>query len=611
MFVTGTVSERFARIESAFSANDFTVVRFPDQGASGAMRGFQQTGQSIGVAAIHDGTPIAARGKAKKAYYVEGTGFEKGWLIGRMAEPDVSRMAGAYLHEVVPAFFGPSPLSWSRALSGIETLLVDIIEGAARKMLPDIPAEYVEEMQGIEAGCRDANPQTRVTLEHLLALNLGIDCVLAHVYTGELFAEKGVHPSSLRTPIGCNFFSLSGRAAGGRHFFGRDFMFPTADIFQDTACFVIAAPEDERHRFFLGQTAPGFVGVMTGMNDAGVAVGVDMLPSSLCDPARPGLNSLLLLRDCVQHCANAADAAARIEAAPRGVSWLYPVADAAGNAFVVEAGRHLDPDQPFPYFKGVPGYCRKHLPDIAWIERTRAAHALPAPAAGLCVRQRDYAYPREYLARWNEGLWNAFGGTWLQRLAGFFRLVFSELGGWIFTHRYPVRTRDMRKLLGDLDFQHVDFGDRGYINRHHTERNCPGPFYFAPQRESRGDVLVATNSAICPEMRLTAMTEWIALLAGGEQNDIQWRYDELNRQILDALDAAPDGISDQEAWRLIDFLHPNGPCRSYYNPNGRKWEDIQVGGSVTLCELTSRTMTSRFGYYGDPPVTIHLRPFMP
>ncbi len=611
--MTASVSERFPRVARAFTADGFTVVRFPDRRAPGETLGWQQTGQSMGVAAVHNGA-LSAHGKPKKAFYVEGTGFEKGWLMGRMAEPEVSRMAGAYIRDVVFAFFGPNPLSRPRALPGIKALLIEIIEGAARKMLPDIPAEYVEEMKGIEAGCRDTNPRTDVTLEHLLALNLGIDCVLAHVYTGELFADRHVHPSSLRTPIGCNFFSISGRAAGGRHFFGRDFMFPTADVFQETACIVIAAPADGDRHFFVSLTAPGFVGSMTGMNDAGLAVGVDMMPSRLCDPARPGLNSLLLLRDCVERCRNAADAVARIQAAPRGVSWLYPVADAAGNAFVVEAGSRVDPDRPFPYLEGVPDYYKKHLPDIPYIERTRKAHDLAAPTAGLCVRPRGYAYPRAYLDDWNEGLWSAFGATWTARLGFAWKVTAAALGSLIrplSTRRRGGLMRDVWRLHRGLDYRKADFGDRGYINRHHTERNCPGPFYFAPQREKRSDIIIATNAAICPEMRLSAMTEWIALLAGGEQNDIQWRYDELNRQILDALDAAPDGINAQEAWRLIDFLHPNGPCKSYYNPKGGKWEDVQVGGSVTLCELTSQTMTSRFGYYGDSPVTIHLRPFMP
>jgi hypothetical protein len=107
------------------------------------------------------------------------------------------------------------------------------------------------------------------------------------------------------------------------------------------------------------------------------------------------------------------------------------------------------------------------------------------------------------------------------------------------------------------------------------------------------------------------MNEWIALLAGGNQNDIQWRYDELNKEILDALDAAPGGIGERAAWDLIDFLRPDGKFPDYYNPgSARDWRRVQVHGSVTLCELTARTITSRFGYYGDEPVTLHLDSYL-
>jgi hypothetical protein len=614
MPAAGSVAQRFARVKAAFAADGFSVLPLADPRAPGAALDYVQTGQSIGVAAVHNGELRSRRGTRKRAYYIEGSSFEKGWLMGRMAEPEVSRMAGDYIRRVAFAFFGPSPLARPEAFPGIKTLIVDLIEGAARRMLDDIPPEYVEEMKGIEAGCRETNPGTDVTQEHLMALNLGIDCVLSHVYSGEIFARRRVHPSCLRTPFGCNAFSISGAAAGGRHFFGRDFMFPTADVFQDTACLAVYAAQDDSHRYFVSQTAPGFVGVMTGMNDAGVAMGVDMMASSLCDPARPGFNSLLLLRECIEHCLTAEEAVTRIAEAPRGVSWIYPIADAGGRAYVVEAGRRLSPNAPFPYFEKVPARLRKLLPDLAYIERQRAAHGMAAPVRGICVRPRGYFYPREYLQDWNESLWGAFEKSPLTKFASAVRLMVTEAGvlfRWIFAGRPRGWTRDVRRLLRSINFHRADFGERGYISSNREERNCPGPFYFAPQREARDDVLVATNHCIAPEMRLTAMTEWIALLAGGEQDDIQWRYDELNREILEALDAAPDGIDEEGAWRLIDFLHPNGAFKSYYNRDGGRWEDVQVGGSVTLCELLGRTFTSRFGYYGDPPVTLHLMPFLP
>jgi hypothetical protein len=170
---------------------------------------------------------------------------------------------------------------------------------------------------------------------------------------------------------------------------------------------------------------------------------------------------------------------------------------------------------------------------------------------------------------------------------------------------------EIEKLNRGAAWSSSYFADRGYINATWTDTNCPGPFYFAPQRESRPDVLVATNHCITPEMRLAGMNEWTAILAGGSLNDFQWRYDELSREILDALDAAPSGIDGRAAWKLIDFLSPNGKFPEYYNPDrSRDWREVQVHGSVSLCELTGRTLTSLFGYYGDEPITIHVSEYV-
>jgi hypothetical protein len=603
-----TVAERLARIERAFQKEGFLPVahRLKDE--------------RLGVAAEHKSARNTRTGAPKKAYYVEGDNAQMGWLLGFLAEPEISRMANEYLENVVFAFFEGDSADRGPAGS-IKNLIVRIVADAAERTLPDIPPEYVEEIDGMLEGCTAVNAQTRVSRERLLALNLGIDCLLAHIYSGELFKQSGYGPRMLRTPIGCNAFSLSGAAAGGRHFFGRDFMFPTADVFQDTACLIVYKPDarargapSPSRQLFVSQSAPGILGVMTAMNAAGVAVGVDMVPSRLCDPARPGLNSLLLIRRCMEHCASAKEAVALIAQAPRGVSWLYPVADAGGGAFVVEAGRKLDRGEPFPYFSHVPRYYRRRLPSRRFIARMRRIHGTPAPHAGQIARSNAYAYPRQFIDAWNEKLWRAFDRNLQVKL---FDLI-GDLFGFVAdlvrgraSGMWKTLRRQIEELIRGAVWSPAYFHERGYIDRIWTAKNCPGPFYFAPQREDRPDVLLATNAFISPEMRLTSMNEWIALLAGGNLNDIQWRYDELNREILDALDAAPGGIGEEEAWKLVNFLCPNGRFPSYYNPGGTlDWRGVQVHGSVTLCELTSRTLTTLYGYYGDPPVTLHLDSFL-
>ncbi len=224
--------ERIAQMESAFRTDGFEVVRHV------------QKGERLGMLARHAWARNTVTGAPKRACYVEGDGYTMGWLVGALAEPDVARMAGEFVENVAFAFFGSGPAAREDTLRLLKDLVVRIITGASERMLPDIPAPLLAEIDGIVDGCRAANPATTVRRDRLLALNLGIDCLLAHIYTGTLFAERGVHPGLLRTPIGCNAFSLSGDAAGGRHFFGRDFMFPTADVFQDTAWLVIQRPED-------------------------------------------------------------------------------------------------------------------------------------------------------------------------------------------------------------------------------------------------------------------------------------------------------------------------------------------------------------------------------
>jgi hypothetical protein len=587
------VEARSARIEAAFRDDGFDI-----------QQRLVRDGR-LGMLACHARARNTGTGAPKRAYYAEGDGARMGWLIGAMAEPDVARMAGDFVENVAFAFFSTGPLSKDETLPRLKDLIVRIISAASERMLPDVPRQLLAEIDGIVEGCRAANPRTSVRRDRLLVLNLGIDCLLAHIYTGRLFAERGVNPLLLRMPIGCNAFSLSGDAAGGRHFFGRDFMFPTADVFQDTACLMILAPDDPAGRrgpAFVSQGAPGLVGSMAAMNESGLAVGVDMLPSRLCSPRRPGLNSLLLVRDCAQHCGTVDAAVERIREAPRGVSWLYPLADAAGSACVIEAGLRLGPGEPFPYFDHVPAYYRGRLPGIAYMSRMRARYGTPAPVNGMLVRGRDYRFPEEYIRDWNEGLWKAFDRNWLAILK-------DLLGEFLGSAKGLQSWKDrLGAMLVGTSYSASMFVATGRINETWTDTNCPGPFYFAPQREQRPDVLIATNHCITPEMRLTSMSEWIALLTTGDSNDIQWRYDELNREILAALAAAPEGINEATAWDLVDFLRPDGRFPGYYNPESKEdWRNIQVHGSVTLCELTSRTFTSLFGYYGDEPVSIHLR----
>ncbi len=335
MALDGTPEARFKRVERAFAKDGFEVRYLPEPGSPSKKTGYRAIDGFIGVMAEHGSATVGKSGRRKRAFYLEGGNREVGYLLGLLAEDDISRMTTDFVENVVFAFFSGDEAITSEKTTPLKDLIVNLVYEASKGMRPDVPGEYIEELEGIVAGCKAANPATKVEWSRLWALNFGIDCALAHIYTGKIFGDRGIRPRLLRTPIGCNAFSISGSAARGKHFFGRDFMFPTANVFQDTACLIIYNPaeRDGRKRHpFVSQTAPGIIGSMAALNTAGVAIGINMVPSRFCDPDRPGFNSLPLNRDCMEHCASADEVVERIAGTQRGVSWLYPVADARGKS---------------------------------------------------------------------------------------------------------------------------------------------------------------------------------------------------------------------------------------------------------------------------------------
>ena len=604
--------KKVERIIRAFQAEDPPFVADPAQDV------FTYEGR-VGVRASNL-SACHLPGKVKKAYYVEGTHFEMGYLLGLMAEPEISRMCHEFNRKVIFEFVDVHFQSDALA-DALGEFLEGLLHRLSENIEPDIPVEYVQEMRGILEGCKAANPQTEVDWQELWVLNVGIDALLSYVYTGNMpfraAAPYTPRPEQLAVPILCNGFSVSGPAAEGNgHFLGRDFMFPTAGTFQDAACLLIQNPIDPgmgKRQPFVSQTAPGMVGCIAGLNSASLGAGVDMAPAGNCDPSRPGLNSLLLVRHAVENGTDCEHAVEIMEAAQRGVSWNYILGHyGTQRACVVEAGRKVEKSEFLEFitehlktrsggraYEHLPEGFAESLPDRSYVE-TRMKSEF---RKGMMVRWNDYAYPEAYL-RFNERLFGLFG----------------------------------------KQYEPAAFTERGYVDRSWKDRNCPYGYYFAPQRESDPNLVLVTNMFIVPEMRLFAMHPWTNLVSASQLDDLQWRYDELNNQLLSKLYPAPDGrlvpLSLEDAKDLIDYLTPNpekGRHPEYYNPppespkgffrrlwnwlvklfSGREaaslsadWRSIEIEGSVSLMDLKEKTIHSHYGYHGDGWVTIHLEEYV-
>lgn len=251
-------------------------------------------------------------------------------------------MTEIFTEKIVFRFIGSRILERIKLLGEVLTYVISVLSKAA---FMNMPQEIKDEMQSVFDGCKVQNPGTKVSMERLITLNMGLDIILSMVYSGNflLMSIPYIKPSDLDIPIMCNAFSVFGSAAGNGHYFGRDFMFPTANIFQKTATMLICNPVNKTGKSvfpFVSITAPGMLGSISAMNIHGVGIGVDMSPAANCDPSNIGVNSLLLARKCIQYGANAEQIVQIMRDTQRGVSWNYIISDGTNDrACVIEAGK--------------------------------------------------------------------------------------------------------------------------------------------------------------------------------------------------------------------------------------------------------------------------------
>ncbi len=525
----------------------------------------------------------------KRGYYVEGDPYAIGYLMGLMAPAYVERMANDYMYNMIPAFIHPELEKpyvnwlWKAIISYLKRKASEIRE----KYPDDIPREYADEMNGLVAGCKSVNPRIKVDFDKLWLLNTGFDMLLAYFYTGfskpGLFTHlrsliKSFKPGHLQNPIYCNGFSLFGNATKTKkdHYFGRDFMFINAGVFQDAACMTIYYPEGGPGKNnlspipFISVMAPGFIGSATAMNNNGIAAGVNVAPAAICNSERPGLNSTLLIRHCGQYSKSAEHATGLLAEAQRGVSYIYCISDGENDrAVVVEAGMK---QKTIDFLSYPSKYLKKFLPDQHFIDNVGPVQPVNG-SGGLAARWNDYEFPGDYLK--------------------FNKLLFK-------TH-------------GKVYEEDVFMSETGCINKSYKDTNCPRVFYFAPQRENRNDFLLATNHFLVPQMRLTMMNRRIALFLKHPPctmnvktvyDEAQWRYDILNKRLL-----TDYGEFDfDKAQSAIDLLNPDGQFPGYYDkiPASLDGKTKQIEGSLSICDLKAKIIRSHFGYFADEWIQITL-----
>ncbi len=551
--------ETIDRLKAAFQADGFVLKRFvTSNGGAGALAAHK-------TAANYDTK------QKKLCYYLEGTPYARGYAMGLLAEPQVADMAVNFTDNVVFDFVGLELLALNPLLP---KLLVALLYELSQSAWLSQPDHIHEEVQGLYDGCVKANPRTKVTLRRLVVMNVAFDVLCAIVYTGFPLRERApeARPEHLRLSMMCNAFSAFRSAAGGGHYFARDFMFSTGGVLQNNLAHVISIPAARPGACLsplVSLSAPGFAGSISVMNGFGVAGGVNMSPAGNCDAKNVGTNSLLLLRECAMRGKNLHEAASVLQNAKRGVSWNYALSDGkldAACAAEAGASQELTDGLSFPPRELLP-----LLPDRAFFKE----HPAFPIKNGVALRMAGAPCPDAYL-RFNGGLWDSYKR---ERDASVALLPGALLPG-------------------------------GLINPTPHSKNCPSNFYFAPARACN-DVLITGNHFISPEMRLCAMDPWTARVTLHNVNDIQWRYDELNRQLRQTL-VREGSIGYASAKRLAEFLAPYGEFPKYYakNPKSRDKRATRIEGCVSVFDLKRTVMESHYGYYEDDWIKTSLKNYL-
>jgi hypothetical protein len=564
---TTPLDDRIKRVTAAFDADNYSV-----DPATDVMNyeGF------IGIRATHKTAVIGKTGKKKKVYYVEGNPYTMGYLIGRLAHAEIERMCTDFNDDIVFDF-----INWHIKDKVLRKIIGEIIEDIvnliSQGVYQDVPKKFLEELEGMLTGCKEVNPKTHVDRKGLWVLNVGIDAILSYIYTGILPLEKkypiDLKPHLFKVPIMCNGFAARGtdpQTHRPYHYIGRDFMFPTADVYQDTATMIIRRPIDGHPT--VSVAAPGIIGTIAGINSSGVGVGVDMLPSANCNPSRAGLNSLLLTRLSIENGANCQEAVDIMINAQRGVSWAYILGDGiTDESCIVEAGMRTEK---LDFLQYVENWAVKAMEKTYPQFKDLLDHPSAPVHNGLMIRRDTYTYPEIYMT---------FNPELIQQ--------YKE-----------------KESSYQYSYDPQDFGVRSYLNKTWMDKNCPGPYYFAPQRENVSSVTLVTNNCIIPEMRLCAMNWWTSIIASAHLNDIQWRYDELNNELLALLDKGY--MTYNEAKETIDFLAPYGRFPDYYNKDKKPLNQLQINGSVSLLDLKELTIETHYGYFSDEWIKISLKGYL-
>jgi len=224
--------------------------------------------------------------------HVYGTPEQMGEQQGALLGPQLSLLVDQYLNKYLRSF-------------GKDLGLRGSVLKLSHRMEKSIPRRYIEEMKALAKSAG-------VAYEDVLLANTVFD---------------------IRRAVFCStFVALGERSADGRPIFGRNLDFPSLGVAHKYSCVIVYHPK--QGRAVASVTFPGLIGVLSGLNDAGVAAAV-------MEARVPGLQTIatpyaLVFRTALTNAASTGEVVRTVTARARSTNNNLMICDAKGNAACAE-----------------------------------------------------------------------------------------------------------------------------------------------------------------------------------------------------------------------------------------------------------------------------------
>jgi hypothetical protein len=554
----GNIQSSAPKLEEAFKRDGHTIIQHVTHGKGFGIKAQAVTGNYIG--------------------YVRGSPYEMGFMMGRMFYPQLEKTCTTYLTHMVPQFISEdfdvamqtAPLILSIIYENILNWLINILvtesvtafdESVKRG---DIPANFVEEIDGTIAGASSMRAFSQVTRARLVAANFGLDYLFSQILSGRIFTRLKKFLSQfpklpidskkiLAVPEMCNLVMVSKSATLSKNdaYMMRDFQFANGRVYHKNCMILIRDGRDHNRLLNACVTMPGWIGAITGLNQSGLACGMNMIRSEAVDTERIGCGIMIMNRTVLDTCKTLDEMETHVRSMVIGMPWILYGLDANGDQRVFElVGRNIP------------------LNAERWKDR--------------------YDGPKELIAslkldaKWNTGS----NGVWPRT-------------GFHHTNGDRELSEMNRKLFRSMHLPNPEFPIFKTFSDEYA--NPLGHSYFVlwhPQT----DVTIATNAFLNPILRRTEMTPRMRALNTGTPSTT-WRYGKLATMV----ENYHGKITLSECRTIVSFLNPKDEPK--YSSNERKYnqyaqmvgsryddnEAIMISGSLSVIDINARRLENKSG----------------